>query len=98
MELSPFISKNECECLNESDDHGLKDVFSGSYLESDCDEQVFEEEENVYYVVIQNVVYFQLIIRISFNQPVKIHSMEVQGPKSKSKGPGPFILQLRITC
>jgi len=64
MDLSLFITKNECECLNESDDHGLKDLFSGSYLESDCDEQ--------------------LIIRISFNQSVKIHSIELRGPKSNA--------------
>lgn len=64
IDLSSFIAKQECECLNESDDHGLKDLFNGSYLESDCDEQ--------------------LIIRISFNQPVKIHSMEVRGPKNNA--------------
>ena len=42
MDLSSFISKNDSECLNESDDHGLEHALTskGGYLESDCDEQV----------------------------------------------------------
>ena len=43
MDLSSLINKNQCECLNESDDHILKNVFQKGkslYLESDCDEQV----------------------------------------------------------
>lgn len=43
MVLSPLINKSQCECLNESDDHTLKNIFEkgeSSYLESDCDEQV----------------------------------------------------------
>lgn len=42
MDLSSFISKTGCECLNEADDHVLAHALTskGGYLESDCDEQV----------------------------------------------------------
>lgn len=42
MDLSPFISKAECECLNESDDHPFTHCLTsgGGFLQSDCDEQV----------------------------------------------------------
>lgn len=42
MDLSSFINKSQCECLNESDDHPLAHAFAakGGFLESDCDEQV----------------------------------------------------------
>lgn len=42
MDLSPFISKSQCECLNESDDHPLAGCLTpgGGFLQSDCDEQV----------------------------------------------------------
>ena len=43
VELTPFITKSGCECLNESDDHPLAHCLDGSkqtYLESDCDEQL----------------------------------------------------------
>lgn len=43
VELSPFIAKSGCECLNESDDHPLAHCLDNSkqtYLESDCDEQL----------------------------------------------------------
>ena len=42
MDLSSFINKAHCECLNESDEHTLDDALSsqGAFLESDCDEQV----------------------------------------------------------
>lgn len=62
MELNTFISKQECECLNESDDHNMKHalVSAGGYLQSDCDEQ--------------------LIMSITFNQAVKIHSLKFKAP------------------
>jgi len=65
MDLSPFIMKAQCECLNESDEHPLAHALTsgGGYLESDCDEQ--------------------LIISITFNQSVKIHSLKVKGPADK---------------
>lgn len=65
MDLSPFIMKAQCECLNESDEHPLAHALTsgGGYLESDCDEQ--------------------LIISITFNQSVKIHSLKVKGPTDK---------------
>lgn len=43
VELSTFITKSGCECLNESDDHPLAhclDSNEQTYLESDCDEQL----------------------------------------------------------
>lgn len=43
MDLNGFIFKNETECLNESDDHTLKDALTAgkeTFLESDCDEQL----------------------------------------------------------
>ena len=42
MDLSTFIHKQQCECLNESDDHPFVHCLTsnGGYLESDCDEQV----------------------------------------------------------
>lgn len=37
-----FIAKNQCECLNEADDHTLAHALTsgGGYLQSDCDEQL----------------------------------------------------------
>ncbi|XP_023024831.1 thioredoxin-like [Leptinotarsa decemlineata] len=74
MDLLPFISKSECECLNESDDHPFANCLSsgGGYLESDCDEQ--------------------LIISISFNQAVKIHSLKITAPVDK----GPKAIRIFI--
>lgn len=42
MDLVTFITKNECECLNEADDHPLAHALNsgGGYLASDCDEQL----------------------------------------------------------
>lgn len=42
MDLSPFISKSQCECLNESDEHPLSHCLTSGegFLQSDCDEQV----------------------------------------------------------
>lgn len=63
MDLSTFIAKNECECLNESDDHTMEHSLNpnGGYLQSDCDEQ--------------------LILSITFNQLVKIHSIKFKAPE-----------------
>lgn len=43
MDLMPFVNKAGCECLNESDDCGFDNclIKDSSYLESDCDEQVY---------------------------------------------------------
>ncbi|XP_039765670.1 thioredoxin-like protein 1 [Pararge aegeria] len=74
MDLTTFITKSECECLNEADDHPLGHALtsSGGYLASDCDEQ--------------------LIINISFNQLVKIHSVKIKAPSDK----GPKFVKLFI--
>ncbi|XP_026484371.1 thioredoxin-like protein 1 [Vanessa tameamea] len=74
MDLGTFIVKNECECLNEADDHPLAHSLTsgGGYLASDCDEQ--------------------LIINISFNQVVKLHSLKIKGPSDK----GPKFVKIFI--
>ncbi|RWS11470.1 thioredoxin-like protein 1 [Dinothrombium tinctorium] len=43
IDLSSLISKADCECLNESDEHPFSHCLtpgSSQYLESDCDEQL----------------------------------------------------------
>ena len=42
MDLSPFILKANCECLNEHDDHPFTHCLQagGGFLQSDCDEQL----------------------------------------------------------
>ena len=71
IDLSSLISRAGCECLNESDDHPLRNCIDAAkvddFLESDCDEQ--------------------LIITLAFNQPIKLHSLKIQadashGPKT----------------
>lgn len=63
IDLIPFVLKNECECLNESDSHPLTNVFDENeeYLQSDFDEQ--------------------LMISITFQQPVKLHSIKIRSPE-----------------
>lgn len=69
MELTPFIMKNMCECLNESNEHILEhciyDDDNINFLASDCDEQ--------------------LIISITFNQAIKLHSLKFKA--SQKNGP-----------
>ncbi|CAF4782494.1 thioredoxin-like protein 1 [Pieris napi] len=74
MDLVTFITKSECECLNEADNHPLTHALTsgGGYLASDCDEQ--------------------LIINISFNQLVKLHSLKIKAPADK----GPKFIKLFI--
>jgi len=62
MDLSPFLCKNQSECLNQNDDHPLDSCLSqeGGFLQSDCDEQ--------------------LIMYLTFNQSVKLHSLKVKAP------------------
>lgn len=74
MDLNVFITKNQCECLNESDDHPLTHAFTsgGGYLQSDCDEQ--------------------LILSVTFNQAVKIHSIKLKAPEKL----GPKTMKLFI--
>ncbi|XP_030036562.2 LOW QUALITY PROTEIN: thioredoxin-like protein 1 [Manduca sexta] len=74
MDLVTFITKNECECLNEADDHPLAHALTAGrgYLASDCDAQ--------------------LIINVSFNQVVKLHSLKIKAPADK----GPKFVKLFI--
>ncbi|KAL0267969.1 UNVERIFIED_CONTAM: hypothetical protein PYX00_010082 [Menopon gallinae] len=69
MDLSAFIARNECECLNESDSHPFPNTqnASSSYLESDCDEQL-----------IISVNFTQSVKLHS----IKIKAPEAQGPKT----------------
>lgn len=69
-----FIAKNQCECLNESDEHPLTHCFTaaGGFLQSDCDEQ--------------------LILSVTFNQAVKIHSLKIKAPEKL----GPKTMKLFI--
>lgn len=62
MDLSTFIMKQQCECLNESDHHTFSNCLKSDngYLESDEDEQ--------------------LIMSITFSQPVKVHSLKIKAP------------------
>ncbi|XP_068628277.1 thioredoxin-like protein 1 [Battus philenor] len=68
MDLVTFITKSECECLNESDDHPLTLALSngGGYLASDCDEQL-----------IINIAFNQLVKLHS----LKIKAPADKGPK-----------------
>lgn len=72
MDITKFIMKNMCECLNESDDHTLQHCLDSGFLASDCDEQ--------------------LIISITFNQAVKIHSIKMKAPAKE----GPKTVKLFI--
>eukprot|EP00096_Caligus_rogercresseyi_P007575 TRINITY_DN2549_c0_g1_i1.p1 TRINITY_DN2549_c0_g1~~TRINITY_DN2549_c0_g1_i1.p1 ORF type:complete len:164 (+),score=49.20 TRINITY_DN2549_c0_g1_i1:218-709(+) len=43
MDLSSFVEKNNCECLNQDDDHPYTHALNakgGGFLASDCDEQI----------------------------------------------------------
>jgi len=42
MDLNTFIAKNQCECLNEDDEHPFSHCLTsgGGFLQSDCDEQL----------------------------------------------------------
>nr|ACO15594.1 Thioredoxin-like protein 1 [Caligus clemensi] len=43
MELSSFVDKRKCECLNQDDDHPYTHALNakgGGFLASDCDEQI----------------------------------------------------------
>lgn len=91
MDLSPFILKAQCECLNENDEHPLTNALStgGGFLQSDCDEQVF------FFICKHigiNILFSQLIISITFNQAVKVHSLKVKGPMDK----GPKTIKIFI--
>ncbi|XP_067213536.1 thioredoxin-like protein 1 isoform X2 [Linepithema humile] len=74
MDLSSFIMKQQCECLNESDHHTFPQCLNadGGYLQSDEDEQ--------------------LIMSLTFSQPVKVHSLKIKAPAET----GPKNLKLFI--
>lgn len=65
MDLTSFLSMSESECLNESDEHTMKDCLTpgDGYLASDCDEQ--------------------LILHLTFSQPIKLHSIKMAAPDDK---------------
>lgn len=39
-DLDEFVVKNQLECLNQTDDHTVKDLFGAGYVQSDADEQL----------------------------------------------------------
>jgi PITH domain len=84
MDLNTFIMKQECECMNESDDHPFAHCLTsaGGFLESDCDEQVWIQNLT-YGELTLTKIFFQLIINISFNQAVKVHSIKIKAPQDK---------------
>lgn len=65
MDITSFLDKSKCECLNESDDHPYAHCLQGGggFLESDCDEQ--------------------LILALTFNQAMKVHSLKIKAPADK---------------
>ncbi|KAG7210197.1 hypothetical protein KM043_011752 [Ampulex compressa] len=69
MDLVTFITKSQCECLNESDDHNFAQCLTsdGGYLESDCDEQL-----------ILSITFSQAVKVHS----LKIKAPEDKGPKN----------------
>lgn len=91
MDLSPFILKQQCECLNESDDHPFTHCLTadGGFLQSDCDEQVILLTHRK---IVLLKLKFQLILSITFNQAVKIHSLKIKAPVDK----GPKNIKLFI--
>jgi len=74
MDISTFLDKKACECLNEDDDHPYAHCLKsgGGFLQSDCDEQ--------------------LIMSLSYNQQVKLHSLKIKAPKDK----GPKTIRIFI--
>lgn len=69
MDLSSFINKSGCECLNESDDHPLAHCLTtkGGYLESDCDEQL--------------IITLQFTQTVKLHS-LKLYAPEENGPKT----------------
>ncbi|XP_052872300.1 thioredoxin-like protein 1 [Anopheles cruzii] len=69
LDLTTFIQKNQCECLNEADDHPLTNALSssGGHLASDCDEQLIIS------------VTFNQIIKL---HALKIKAPPTHGPKN----------------
>lgn len=62
MDLSSFIMKNQCEALNDADDHPLSGLIENrSYIESDCDQQLilsltFTQSVKVHSIKVSQVV------------------------------------------
>lgn len=69
MDLTTFIEKNGCECLNEADGHTLAHALTskGGYLESDCDEQLII------------MIAFNQVVKI---HSLKINGPADKGPKT----------------
>lgn len=76
MDLTPYITKSTCECLNESDDHNLQQCLGSDdgYLESDCDEQLiisiaFSQAVKVHSLKIKAKENGPKSIKLYINQP-----------------------------
>lgn len=80
IDLSGLILKSGTECLNESDDHTLQDALvpgTGSFLESDCDEQLI-----ISIAFNQNVKLHSLKIQAPQDQGPKTIKIFVNQPKT----------------
>ena len=79
MDLSSFIIKNQSECLNESDQHPFTNCqnTSGSYLESDCDEQLI-----ISVTFSQSVKIHSLKIKGPQDQGPKIVKLFINQPRT----------------
>ncbi|XP_017881940.1 thioredoxin-like protein 1 [Ceratina calcarata] len=76
MDLTPYITKSTCECLNESDEHNLQHCLNPDegYLESDCDEQLiisisFSQAVKVHSLKIKAKENGPKNIKLYINQP-----------------------------
>ncbi|XP_058827311.1 thioredoxin-like protein 1 [Topomyia yanbarensis] len=71
LDLNILIQKNQCECLNESNDHPMVNALSssGGHLVSDCDEQLIIS------------ITFNQLVKIS---AIKFKSPPSLGPKKVS--------------
>lgn len=66
IDLGSFIMKNQCEALNDADDHPLSALLENQgYIESDCDQQLilsltFTQSVKVHSIKV-SILYFQCI-------------------------------------
>ncbi|XP_051160500.1 thioredoxin-like protein 1 [Leptopilina boulardi] len=79
MDLSSFIVKTQCECLNESDEHPLIQCLSADdgYLESDCDEQLIMS-----FTFTQAVKVHSLKIKAPSDKGPKIVKLFINQPRT----------------
>lgn len=79
MDLNTLILKQQCECLNESDEHPLVHCLTsgGGYLESDCDEQLI-----IYLSFTQAVKIHSLKIKAPHDKGPKTIKIFINQPRT----------------